>query len=233
MDGRRATEDVSVSNIFRTRSVASRLSSTTSNIPMIDGTQLDSQPPHWTIHVGLAEVPSVPLLQGDDDDVDTITEARVSHNTVLHEDVSEALTASRVPPLSSTDAPVQPPPRPTRSTGSFTSKEGLRLPRGTSDGHSILGKTLSNSTSAGLAAGTTSRWQSVGVDVYSLGSFAFKGMAGQWEIAQVLPSPLAARLELFSHVLKRGKATCTRQDDKQLHSVKMRLPDISGLVLAR
>ncbi|KAK9833496.1 hypothetical protein WJX84_004300 [Apatococcus fuscideae] len=85
----------------------------------------------------------------------------------------------------------------------------------------------------GTAAESQRRWQAVEVEVYSLGSFAFKGMGGQWQIAQVLPSSLTARLELFSHVLKRGKATCTRQDDSQLHSVKMWLPEISGLQLAR
>ena len=77
------------------------------------------------------------------------------------------------------------------------------------------------------------QWQAVDVSIFSLGSFVFKGMAGEWQIAQVLPSVLVSRLELFSHVLRRGKATCTRQDDSQLHSIKMWLPEIDGLRLAR
>ena len=79
----------------------------------------------------------------------------------------------------------------------------------------------------------TIQWQAVDVNIFSLGSFVFKGMGGEWQIAQVLPSVLVSRLELFSHVLKRGKATCTRQDDSHLHSIKMWLPEIEGLRLAR
>ena len=75
-------------------------------------------------------------------------------------------------------------------------------------------------------------WQGVNLDVFSLGSFQFKGMAGNREIAQVLPSALRARLELFSHVLKRSKATCIRQDDTKLHAVQMWLPDITDMQMA-
>ncbi|KAK9842884.1 hypothetical protein WJX74_003872 [Apatococcus lobatus] len=75
--------------------------------------------------------------------------------------------------------------------------------------------------------------EAVCVEIFSLGSFTFKGTAGEWQVAQVLPAALAARLALFSHVLKRGKATCTRQDDSRLHSIEMWLPEIAGLRLAR
>ena len=77
------------------------------------------------------------------------------------------------------------------------------------------------------------RMQNVEVDIYSLGTFAFKGMGREQRIAHVLPTTLASRLALFSHVLKRGKATCTQQDDEYLHSVTMWLPDIAGLKIAR
>ncbi len=76
-------------------------------------------------------------------------------------------------------------------------------------------------------------WRPVQVDVFSLGSFTFKGMDRDQRIAQVLPTALASRLELFSHVLKRGKATCTKQDDSHLHAVTMWLPEIVGLMVAR
>ena len=75
-------------------------------------------------------------------------------------------------------------------------------------------------------------WQPVGVDIYSLGSFAFKGMNKHQHIAQVVPSALASRLELFSHVVKRGKATCIKQDDRHIQSVTMWLPDLTGLKMA-
>ena len=76
-------------------------------------------------------------------------------------------------------------------------------------------------------------WRPVQVDVFSLGSFTFKGMDRDQRIAQVLPTALASRLELFSHVLKRGKATCTKQDDSHLHTVTTWLPEIVGLMVAR
>ncbi len=75
-------------------------------------------------------------------------------------------------------------------------------------------------------------WQPVGVDIYSLGSFAFKGINKQQHIAQVVPTALASRLELFRHVVKRGKATCIKQDDSHIQSVTMWLPDLTGLKLA-
>ena len=75
-------------------------------------------------------------------------------------------------------------------------------------------------------------WHPVGVDVYSLGSFAFKGMNKQQHIAQVVPTALASRLELFSHVVKRGKATCIKQDDSHIQSVTMWLPDLTGLKMS-
>ena len=77
------------------------------------------------------------------------------------------------------------------------------------------------------------RWQAVEVDIYSLGRFVFKGMSRPQQIVQVLPTALTSRLALFSHVLKRGKATCIQQDDRHLHSVRMWLPDIAGLDVAR
>ena len=86
---------------------------------------------------------------------------------------------------------------------------------------------------AGEGDSTNPVWQGVNLDVYSLGSFQFKGMAGNREIAQVLPSALGARLELFSHVLKRSKATCIRQDDTKLHSVRMWMLDITDMQVAR
>ena len=196
VDRERATEDVAVSNIFRTRSVASRLSSTTSNIPIIDDAQLDSHPPHWTIDVGLAKIPSELLLQDDHDD--PVAEASASHDAAFHEAVDKPPSSSLVPLMSATDAPVQPLQLPTRSTGSFVFKEGGKLLGVTSDGYPILRKTLSSSMSAGPAAASKCRWQAIGVDVYSLGTFAFKGMGGQREIAQVLPllldSPFGAVL---------------------------------------
>lgn len=85
---------------------------------------------------------------------------------------------------------------------------------------------------AGEGDSTSFVWQGVNLDVYSLGSFQFKGMAGNREIAQVLPSALGARLELFSHVLKRSKATCIRQDDTKLHAVQMWMPDITDMQMA-
>ncbi len=77
------------------------------------------------------------------------------------------------------------------------------------------------------------RQQAVEVEFYSLGTFRFKGLGGDWGIAQVLPSALASRLELFSHVLKRGKATCIQQEHSHLRSAKMWLSEIAGLKLAR
>ncbi|KAK9864492.1 hypothetical protein WJX84_005112 [Apatococcus fuscideae] len=73
----------------------------------------------------------------------------------------------------------------------------------------------------------------VDVDVYSLGLFAFKGLASHRQIAQLIPTSLSERLALFPHVLKRGKATCITADSKLLATSTAILPDVSGLVLAR
>ena len=71
------------------------------------------------------------------------------------------------------------------------------------------------------------------VEVYSLGMFAFKGLAAHRQIAQLMPSSLSERLALFPHALKRGKATCVTPDNKLLAVTTVVLPDVSGLTLAR
>ena len=73
----------------------------------------------------------------------------------------------------------------------------------------------------------------VDVEVYSLGTFAFKGLAAHRQIAQLMPTSLSERLALFPHVLKRGKATCVTSDSRLLAVSTAVLPDVSGLVLAR
>ncbi|KAK9831232.1 hypothetical protein WJX74_008532 [Apatococcus lobatus] len=71
------------------------------------------------------------------------------------------------------------------------------------------------------------------VEVYSLGMFAFKGLAAHRQIAQLMPTNLSERLALFPHALKRGKATCVTPDNKLLAVATAVLPDVSGLTLAR
>ncbi|KAK9835452.1 hypothetical protein WJX74_000339 [Apatococcus lobatus] len=233
-----APKEAAVSNIFRTKSTlgrlnstGSRLSSTSSSIPIVNDPQPPSQSPHWTIQVPSEEVSAGPLLQNGLNNL--FTNPLASKEVASHETSDEPQNPSSLLLTSSLDSSVDPLQQPTRNTGSSMSKESSKAPRGASDSCSASQKRFSLSMPAGTAAESQRRWQAVEVEVYSLGSFAFKGMGGQWQIAQVLPSSLTARLELFSHVLKRGKATCTRQDDSQLHSVKMWLPEISGLQLAR
>lgn len=71
------------------------------------------------------------------------------------------------------------------------------------------------------------------VEVYSLGVFAFKGLAAHRQIAQLMPTTLTERLSLFPHVLKRGKAICVTPDNSLLAVATAVLPDVSGLTLAR
>ena len=235
-----APNDGAVSNIFRTRSSLThmsstgslpRLSATTSAIPIVDEPQPASHFPHWTIQVPFEDTHADPLLQ-------TILDGETFDDGTPRAPPSPAIL--QAPPVSSEtaltptpDAFVQRSQQFAKKTGSFFAKDGNKPLEDAGYGSSLLQKGFLNSRSAEAADDLPRGWQAVDVDVFSLGSFAFKGMAGQWQIAQVLPSALTARLELFSHVLKRGKATCTRQDDSQLHSVKMWLPEISGLQLAR
>ena len=235
-----APTDVAVSNIFRTRSSLTRLSSTasvprlsatTSAIPRVDGPQPTSHSPHWTIQVPFEETQLDPLLRnglvsGTLDDKNP--RAQPSPANPQAPPVSSKTALVTAP-----DAVTQPVQQFAKKTGSVFAKDGNKPLEDAGYGSSMPQKRISISMLAGAADGLPHGWQAVDVDVFSLGSFAFKGMAGQWQIAQVLPSALIARLELFSHVLKRGKATCTRRDDSQLHCVKMWLPDISGLQLAR
>ena len=71
------------------------------------------------------------------------------------------------------------------------------------------------------------------VEVYSLGIFAFKGLAAHRQIAQLMPTTLSERLALFPHVLKRGKAICVTPDNSLLAVATAVLPDVSGLTLTR
>ena len=230
-----APKVVSVSNIFLTRSPLTRmnstasipcLSATTSAIPRVDEPQLAEHSPHWTIQVPFEETPSDALLP-------TGLGSESARAQPSPASLQAPLGSSKTALVTTPDALVQPSQQSAKKTGSFIAKDGNKPLKDAGLGSSRPKKRTSNSMLAGAADGLPHGWLGVDVDVFSLGSFAFKGMGGQWQIAQVLPSALTARLELFSHVLKRGKATCTRQDDSQLHSMKMWLPDISGLQLAR
>ena len=129
--------------------------------------------------------------------------------------------------------PCIPKPEPRQSGSTYITKNTVRLAlREQYAMHAGPQHTPPKRIIAGGGDSTSFVWQGVNLDVYSLGSFQFKGMAGNREIAQVLPSKLGARLELFSHVLKRSKATCTRQDDTKLHSVQMWMPDITDMQMA-
>ena len=71
------------------------------------------------------------------------------------------------------------------------------------------------------------------VDVHSLGTYVFKGIAQPKRIVQILPASLSERLTMVHGQLKRGKATCLKSEQVQLSSAMVWLPDLSGLLLSR
>lgn len=71
------------------------------------------------------------------------------------------------------------------------------------------------------------------VEVHSLGTYVFKGIAQPKRIVQILPASLSERLTMVHGQLKRGKATCLNSEQVQLSSAMVWLPDLSGLLLSR
>ena len=65
----------------------------------------------------------------------------------------------------------------------------------------------------------------VAIDIFSIGVFKFKGVAGTYNVVQVMPTQLAGRNEHFPATLPRGKATCLSRDVEKLSHVTVQLPD--------
>ena len=63
------------------------------------------------------------------------------------------------------------------------------------------------------------------VDIFSIGVFKFKGVAGTYKVVQVMPTQLAGRNEHFPATLPRGKATCLSREVEKLSHVTVQLPD--------
>lgn len=63
------------------------------------------------------------------------------------------------------------------------------------------------------------------IDIFSIGVFKFKGVAGIYNVVQVMPTQLAGRNEHFPATLPRGKATCLSREVEKLSHVTVQLPD--------
>ena len=219
----------SISNIFRTKNRMPGLQGSTpgalSDLSRSES-RADDDTAHWTIAVpaisseamaatqaanlelaschippsGHSSIPNVPpeswniatsplSLATCPQDQEALPSATSTSNGRLVADVPDADQPSQEPRGSDSECAVQAHAATQSSPAGMPFQQSTLLSHGSWQDHSDL------------------CWQAIDVNIYSLGSFAFKGMGRDQHIAQVLPTALISRLALFSHVLKRGKAT--------------------------
>lgn len=73
----------------------------------------------------------------------------------------------------------------------------------------------------------------MGIEVYRVGLFSYKGTREKYSLCQVYPASLAERRNICDDIGAAGSnATCLQKDDSLLLQTDVMLPDLTGLPLA-
>lgn len=72
----------------------------------------------------------------------------------------------------------------------------------------------------------------VGVDVYHMGQYTYRGVSDKVLLCQVFPASLSERKQEYTDSTLHGKAVCSKKDDSLALAVRVMLPDVLHLPLS-
>ncbi len=72
----------------------------------------------------------------------------------------------------------------------------------------------------------------VGVEVYHMGQYTYRGVSEKVQLCQVFPASLSERRQSYGDIAFHGKAVCTKKDDSLALSLQVMLPDVLDLPLS-